>query len=169
MGKFKVGDRVRVINQDRADFGKTGVIDMVDDSDTSVPYRVDFCGEASHWFSESSLELVTAHPGDKFVIEIESVIPSDGGTLYKIKGFSALVFDDFGIGKLERYEMPAVDVIKLISAKERLTEINRKLRRADELIAPFREEVVKASNEAVLAINEITNTIAKEDSDELPY
>ena len=62
-----------------------------------------------------------------------------------------------------------MDVIKLISAKERLTEVNRKLRRADELIAPFRAEVTKASNDVGLFINEIVNVIAKEDSDELPY
>lgn len=171
MGKFKVGDPVRVINQEIEGFRKIGVIDMVDD--TSIPYRVAFTERSligyTYWYRESSLELVMAQPGDKFVIEIESVIPSDGGSLYKIKGFNALVFDGFGIGKLERYDKPGVDVNKLIEAKERLAEVNRRLCKADELIAPFRAEVAKASNEAGLALNQIVNASAKEDSNELPY
>lgn len=169
MGKFKVGDRVRVINKDSSLFGKTGVVNMVDSS--AIPYNVAI-NECCRWFKESSLEAFVEseyHPGDKFVIEIESVIPSDGGTLYKIKGFNALVFDDFGIGKLERYEKPGEDVIKLISVKEQLAEANRKLRKADEMIDPFRAEVAKASNDLGLAINQIVNVIAKEDINELPY
>ena len=40
--------------------------------------------------------------GDKFVIEIDSVMTNKNGTLYGIKGFKALVFDDFGLEQLER-------------------------------------------------------------------
>ena len=40
--------------------------------------------------------------GDKFIIEIGEVIPGHG-TLYRIKGFNTLVFDEHGLNKLERY------------------------------------------------------------------
>lgn len=40
--------------------------------------------------------------GDKFIIEIEKCIESEFLPLYKIKGFNALVFDGFGLEKLER-------------------------------------------------------------------
>lgn len=40
--------------------------------------------------------------GDKFVIEIDSVMTNKKGTLYGIKGFKSLVFDDYGLEQLER-------------------------------------------------------------------
>ena len=42
--------------------------------------------------------------GDKFVIEIESVIVDEKGKilLYTIKGFNALVFDQYGLDKLSQ-------------------------------------------------------------------
>lgn len=40
--------------------------------------------------------------GDKFVIEIDSVMTNKNGTLYGIKGFKSLVFDDYGLEQLER-------------------------------------------------------------------
>lgn len=41
--------------------------------------------------------------GDKFEIEIEKVLVDDMlDSVYKIKGFKTLVFDDCGIGKLEK-------------------------------------------------------------------
>lgn len=43
--------------------------------------------------------------GDKFVCEIREVIKSDNGTLYRGK-FSTLVFDDYGLDKLQKYEEP---------------------------------------------------------------
>lgn len=54
-----------------------------------------------------------ANVGDKFIIEIEEEfhgndIPNvpiyDCNRLYKIKGFNSLVFDENGLGKLEKYE-----------------------------------------------------------------
>lgn len=43
--------------------------------------------------------------GDKFEIEIAQVIESVGGnTLYRIKGFNALIFDDHGLNKLRELE-----------------------------------------------------------------
>lgn len=152
MRKFKVGDHVRVIVRAHPCYGRDGVV--IFDDKTKLPYRVFFEDTGiTAWFTGGALELIAESeskhsPGDKFVIEIESVITAGGGTLYKIKGFNALVFDDFGIGRLERYDKPAVNVSKLDKAKERLT---------------------KASNEAEIALNEIINAIAKEDSNELPY
>ena len=40
--------------------------------------------------------------GDKFVIEIDSVMTNKNGTLYGIKGFKSLVFDDYGLEQLEK-------------------------------------------------------------------
>lgn len=40
--------------------------------------------------------------GDKFVIEIDSVMTNKNGTLYGIKGFKSLVFDEYGLEQLDR-------------------------------------------------------------------
>ena len=40
--------------------------------------------------------------GDKFIIEIDSVIEGKGLQLYGIRGFKALVFDEAGLMKLDR-------------------------------------------------------------------
>lgn len=40
--------------------------------------------------------------GDKFVIEIDSVMTNKKRTLYGIKGVKSLVFDDYGLEQLER-------------------------------------------------------------------
>ena len=40
--------------------------------------------------------------GDKFVIEIDSVMTNKNGTLYGIKGFKSLVFDEYGLEQLEK-------------------------------------------------------------------
>lgn len=47
--------------------------------------------------------------GDKFVIEIERVSPPvdinrEKDALYRVKGFNTLVFDDYGLDKLQKYE-----------------------------------------------------------------
>lgn len=42
--------------------------------------------------------------GDKFVIEIDSVMTNKKGNLYGIKGFKALVFDDYGLEQLEQMQ-----------------------------------------------------------------
>lgn len=42
------------------------------------------------------------HVGDKFIIEIDRVYTSDGRTLYGIRGYNALVFDDAGLMRLDR-------------------------------------------------------------------
>lgn len=66
--------------------------------------------------------------GDKFEIEIEQVMePSTTGrnALYRIKGFSALTFDDYGLSLLKQikteepevdWSMVAVDTPILVSA-----------------------------------------------------
>lgn len=41
--------------------------------------------------------------GDKFLLEIDSVMTTNGGSnLYRIKGFRSLVFDDYGLDRLEK-------------------------------------------------------------------
>lgn len=51
--------------------------------------------------------------GDKFVIEIDSVMTNKKGNLYGIKGFKVLVFDDYGLEQLEKVpskdEVPSKD------------------------------------------------------------
>ena len=42
--------------------------------------------------------------GDKFVVEIDSVMTNKKGTLYGIKGFKSLVFDEYGLDILERVD-----------------------------------------------------------------
>lgn len=46
-----------------------------------------------------------ANIGDKFIITIGDKAENEqsGETLYRIKGFKSLVFDENGIGKLEKY------------------------------------------------------------------
>ena len=41
--------------------------------------------------------------GDKFIVEIKEVMDSDNGTLYR-SNFSTLVFDDYGLDKLQKYD-----------------------------------------------------------------
>ena len=54
--------------------------------------------------------------GDKFVIEIGEVIERHGEPpLYKIAGFNALVFDEFGLNKLGKLTN-GVDVLYVRSA-----------------------------------------------------
>lgn len=54
-----------------------------------------------------------AKAGDKFIIEIGEVFKTTGTymaygceeeSLYRVKGFNSLVFDDNGLNKLEKYE-----------------------------------------------------------------
>lgn len=40
--------------------------------------------------------------GDKFIIEIESILDEQVG-LYKVRGFRTLVFDDYGLNMLKQY------------------------------------------------------------------
>lgn len=51
--------------------------------------------------------------GDKFIIEIDSVMTNKKGTLYGIKGFKSLVFDEYGLEQLEKVpskdEVPSKD------------------------------------------------------------
>lgn len=47
--------------------------------------------------------------GDKFIIEIDSVMTNKNGTLYGIKEFKSLVFDDYGLEQLEKLEKTKED------------------------------------------------------------
>lgn len=104
--KFNVNDKVKVIDQSDPFYGRTGIVTVYDGSER-LPYKVDF-EHGYSWEGEKDLELapIPKHsPGDRFVIEVESVLTGeDGKPLYKIKGFNALVFDDNGLDRLERAE-----------------------------------------------------------------
>ena len=67
--------------------------------------------------------------GDKFVIEIDSVMTNKNGTLYGIKGFKSLVFDDYGLEQLERIpgenEFRVGDIIRFKHGVGRLGTITR--------------------------------------------
>ena len=56
-------------------------------------------------------------PGDRFIIEIESVLKENGTTLYKIRGFNALVFDEVGLGKLAPMDSETINLIDRKSYK----------------------------------------------------
>ena len=43
-------------------------------------------------------------PGEKYIIEIESVSKNAKGNIAFIKGFKTLVFDGYGLAQLERYD-----------------------------------------------------------------
>lgn len=42
--------------------------------------------------------------GDKFIIEIDKVFEQDGEKLYRAKGFKSLVFDEYGMKMLRRFQ-----------------------------------------------------------------
>lgn len=104
--KFKVGDRVHVVDDKDIYYGQTGVVIRVTDNEPM--YRIQLDDGRKGWEYEADLEAVTIpkyRSGDRFVIEVESVLTGDDGKpLYKIKGFNALVFDDNGLDRLERKE-----------------------------------------------------------------
>ena len=56
-------------------------------------------------------------PGDRFIIEIESVLKENGTTLYKIRGFNALVFDEVGLGRLPPMDSETINLIDRKSYK----------------------------------------------------
>lgn len=81
-----------------------------------------------------------AEIGDKFTIEIGSKFcNSEGETLYRIKGFNSLVFDENGIGKLTPYrndktnEINVGDQFKEDMSRRTVvvTKINKPSRRID--------------------------------------
>ena len=42
--------------------------------------------------------------GDEYLIRIDSVMTNKKGTLYGIEGFKSLVFDDYGLGQLQKVD-----------------------------------------------------------------
>lgn len=104
--KFKVGDRVHVVDYKDIYYGQTGVVIRVTDKEPM--YRIQLDDGGKGWEYEADLEAVTIpkyRAGDCLVIEVGSVLTGDDGKpLYKIKGFNALVFDDNGLDRLERKE-----------------------------------------------------------------
>ena len=47
--------------------------------------------------------------GDKFIIEIDSVMTNKNGTLYGIKGFTSLVFDECDLGRFARLDPDSLE------------------------------------------------------------
>ena len=66
--------------------------------------------------------------GDKFVIEIDSVMTNKKGNLYGIKGFKTLTFGDYGLEQLERIpgenKFRVGDEISSIAGSGVITRIN---------------------------------------------
>lgn len=51
--------------------------------------------------------------GDEYLIRIDSVITNKKGTLYGIEGFKSLVFDDYGLEQLQKFDPQFIaDTIK---------------------------------------------------------
>ena len=63
--------------------------------------------------------------GDKFIVEIKEVLDGDNGTLYR-SNFSTLVFDDYGLDKLQKYE----DTEYAEGVKEGLASFNCEVKKA---------------------------------------
>lgn len=60
--------------------------------------------------------------GDKFIIEIDSVMTNKHGTLYGIKGFKTLMFDDYGLEQLRQispFAMPMLMVGDEVKPKDK--------------------------------------------------
>ena len=53
--------------------------------------------------------MATYKPGDKFIIEIDSVMTNKNCTLYGIKGFTSLVFDEYGLGRLVKIDFDSIE------------------------------------------------------------
>lgn len=70
------------------------------------------------------------HKGDKFIIEIQEVINSENGTLYR-SNFKTLVFDDYGLDSLHQAITPAED--GLVDKAEVAEAYNKGLQDAWEL------------------------------------
>lgn len=67
--------------------------------------------------------------GDKFVMEIDAVITNKHGTLYGIKGFEPLTFNDHDLNRLEKIsdenEFHVGDIIRFKRGVGRLGTITR--------------------------------------------
>jgi len=90
--------------------------------------------------------------GDKFVIEVETAFGLMGGDpLYTIKGFNALVFDDYGLDKLQKYD-EVKERLELIDELKQ-AEYNRGLKDAWELVEKIFEMPID-EREMALSIDE---------------
>lgn len=74
-----------------------------------------------------------ANIGDKFIITIGDKAENEqsGETLYRIKGFKSLVFDENGIEKLEKYEGHNVEVARRRQEMSRVEENKNMLKSLD--------------------------------------
>ena len=123
--KLKLGDKVKVVDDDyisvftdNVKVGYTGIINLVDNYDSSNPYRVKFddsnVGD-NWWFTDKCIELVS---DDTDTIEKEnSPIKSDGGQIVSDGGSSSYYTQQIPKGMLERFNttdtIEAKDVIRL--------------------------------------------------------
>ena len=73
-----------------------------------------------------------ANKGDKFILEIGETLEKANGKLYRVKGFSTLVLDEYGLGKLEPYIQKAEEVPEII---EGFAELARLLAAGEEIKA----------------------------------
>ena len=78
-----------------------------------------------------------AKVGDKFIVEISEVLTSKGTymaygceeneyeeSLYRVKGFNSLVFDDNGLNRLEKYEPPEEEKSSPVNVGDEIEDEN---------------------------------------------
>lgn len=72
--------------------------------------------------------------GDKFIVEISEVMETKEGKLYRAKGMSDLVFDDYRLGKLSQL-VQGVDKFSYAKGyKDGLAEAKNEIRPGDEVV-----------------------------------
>ena len=124
--KFKVGDKVKVVDDDyisaftdNVKVGYTGIITLVDNYDNSNPYRVKFDGldvRNQWWFTDKCIELVSDDTIENDPTE-NTTIKSDGNQIVSDGGSSSYYAQQIPKGMLERFNatgtIEAKDVIRL--------------------------------------------------------
>ena len=69
-------------------------------------------------------EMITV--GDKFIIEIDNVFEQDGEKLFRAKGFKSLVFDEYGLKMLRRFQdeyKVSIDSARIAGQDEQIDDV----------------------------------------------
>lgn len=68
-----------------------------------------------------------AQKGDKYIIEIGEVIETEKRKLYRVKGLRTLVFDDFGLDKLEKCGAEVPEIVPGLDALAKLLKAGARI------------------------------------------
>lgn len=68
-----------------------------------------------------------AQKGDKYIIEIGEVIETEKRKLYRVKGLRTLVFDEYGLDKLEKCGAEALEIVPGLDALEKLLKAGARI------------------------------------------